>query len=127
MQTFSRVSSIASSLNFSLPPFLRMLSQNVASSSALELPATPLLQKTSKASLRAYMIKTFRFICTYQSSITIAKPLSDQYLVEKSMILETVVHICQVLVVQLNHLPNENLKKETSYSFHKRKKLQLNS
>ena len=58
MQTFSRVSSIASSLNFSLPPFLRMLSQKEASSSALELPATPLLQKTSKASLRAYMIKT---------------------------------------------------------------------
>jgi len=65
MQTFSRVSSIASSLNFSLPPFLRMLSQKEASSSALELPATPLLQKTSKASLRAYMIKTFRFACTH--------------------------------------------------------------
>jgi len=69
-QTFSRVSSIASSLNFSLPPFLRMLSQNEASSSALELPATPLLQKTSKASLRAYIIKHIQ-ICkyTYQSNI----------------------------------------------------------
>lgn len=55
--TFSSVSSIASSLNFSLPPFLRMLSQKVASNSALELPATPLLQKTSKASLRAYTQK----------------------------------------------------------------------
>jgi hypothetical protein len=28
------------------------------------------------------------------------------------MILETVVHICQVLVMQLNHLSNKNLKKE---------------
>lgn len=53
LKTFSRVSSMASSLSFSLPPFFRMLSQKVASSSALELPATPLLQKTSKASLRA--------------------------------------------------------------------------
>jgi len=61
LRTFSRVSSIASSLNFSLPPFLRMLSQKVARSSALEFPATPLLQKTSKASLRAYMTKSFRF------------------------------------------------------------------
>jgi len=66
--TFSRVSSIASSLNFSLPPFLRMLSQKEASSSALELPATPLLQKTSKASLRAYMINTFRFASTHINS-----------------------------------------------------------
>ena len=54
VQTFSSVSSMASSLNFSLPPFLRMLSQKVASSSALELPATPLLQNISKASFRAY-------------------------------------------------------------------------
>jgi hypothetical protein len=53
-QTFSSVSSMASSLNFSLPPFLRILSQKVASSSALELPATPLLQKISKASFSAY-------------------------------------------------------------------------
>ena len=51
--TFSRVSSMASSLNFSLPPFFSILSQKVASSSALELPATPLLQKISKASLSA--------------------------------------------------------------------------
>lgn len=51
--TFSSDSSMSSSLNFSLPPFLRILSQKVASNSALELPATPLLQKTSKASLRA--------------------------------------------------------------------------
>lgn len=52
--TFSSVSSMASSLNFSLPPFLRTLSQKAASSSAFELPATVLLQKTSKACLRAY-------------------------------------------------------------------------
>ena len=52
--TFSSVSSIASSLSFSLPPFLSILSQKVASSSALELPATALLQKTSKASFRAW-------------------------------------------------------------------------
>jgi hypothetical protein len=45
---------MASSLNFSLPPFLRILSQKVASSSALELPPTVLLQNTSKASFRAY-------------------------------------------------------------------------
>lgn len=52
--TFSSVSSIASSLSFSLPPFLRILSQNVASSSALELPATVLLQNISNASFKAY-------------------------------------------------------------------------
>lgn len=52
--TLSKVSSIASSLNFSLPPFLRILSQYEASSSALEEPATTLLQNTSKASFRAY-------------------------------------------------------------------------
>ena len=52
--TFSRVSSIASSLSFSLPPFLRILSQNVASNSALELPATVLLQNISNASFNAY-------------------------------------------------------------------------
>lgn len=51
--TLSSVSSTASSLNFSLPPFLRILSQNEASNSALELPETTLLQKTSKASFRA--------------------------------------------------------------------------
>ena len=45
---------MASSLSFSLPPFLRILSQNVASNSALELPATVLLQNTSKASFKAY-------------------------------------------------------------------------
>lgn len=52
--TFSSVSSMVSSLSLSLPPFLRILSQNVASNSALELPATVLLQNTSKASFKAY-------------------------------------------------------------------------
>ena len=51
--TFSRASSMASSLSFSLQPFFRILSQKVANNSALELPETPLLQKTSKASLSA--------------------------------------------------------------------------
>jgi len=51
--TFSNVSSMASSLNFSLPPLLRMWSQNVARSSVLERPATPLLQKISKVSSKA--------------------------------------------------------------------------
>jgi hypothetical protein len=36
---------------------LRILSQKVASNSALVLPATPLLQKISKASLSAYWTK----------------------------------------------------------------------
>jgi hypothetical protein len=36
------VSSFASSLNILLPPFLRILSQKVASNSVLEHPATPL-------------------------------------------------------------------------------------
>lgn len=44
---------MASSLSFSLQPFFRILSQKVANNSALELPETPLLQKTSKASLSA--------------------------------------------------------------------------
>jgi len=116
LQTFSRVSSIASSLNFSLPPFLRILSQNVASSSALELPATPLLQKISKASLRAYRMKT-SYRKHKRFNITISKSLNDHNLVEKSMILETIINICQVLVMQLNHLPNKNLKKEINFSF----------
>jgi len=51
-----------------------MLSQKVASNSALELPATPLLQKTSKASLRAWRRTSFRHnrsrrICRAMSGI----------------------------------------------------------
>jgi hypothetical protein len=45
---------MASSLIFSLPPFLRILSQNEDNSSALELPATVLLQNTSNASFNAW-------------------------------------------------------------------------
>jgi hypothetical protein len=41
-KTFPSVSSMASSLNFLLPPFSRMLSKKVARSSTLDLPATPL-------------------------------------------------------------------------------------
>jgi hypothetical protein len=44
---------MASSLNFSLPPFLRILSQKVANSSAIEQFVT-VLQDFSKASSRAY-------------------------------------------------------------------------
>ena len=50
-------------------------------------------------------------------NITISKSLNDHNLVEKSMILETIINICQVLVMQLNHLPNKNLKKEINFSF----------
>ena len=126
MQTFSRVSSIASSLNFSLPPFLRMLSQKEASSSALELPATPLLQKTSKASLRAYMIKTSYLhvhILIHNCKGTF---YSKQNLMEKSMIMEIIIHICHILVKQLNYLLKKNLKQETNFNFPQMsKKIQL--
>ena len=51
--TFLSVSSMASSFSFSHPTFLRILSPNVASNFAHELPATPLLENISKASLSA--------------------------------------------------------------------------
>ena len=54
LPTFSSMSSIASSLSFSLPPFFKMLSQNVASSSALLLALPPLLQNPSNAPFRAW-------------------------------------------------------------------------
>jgi len=44
---------MASSLSFSLQPFFRILSQKVANNLALDLPESPLLQMTSKASLSA--------------------------------------------------------------------------
>lgn len=91
--TFSSVSSIASSLNFSLPPFFSMLSQKVANSSALELPPTPLLQKTSKASFRAYR-RAENLTLTINTGCPEAEPAAAAYLMKKSVVLETIVDIC---------------------------------
>ena len=127
-QTFSSVSSMASSLSFSLPPFLRILSQKVASSSALELPATPLLQKTSKASLSAYNgthnIQMQRNTCVIMKTL---KPISNTNLMKKSVILETIIHISQVFVMQLNHFSNKNLKSTHSISVSNHQTAQTNS
>uniref|UniRef100_A0A2P2MWF9 Uncharacterized protein MANES_15G013800 n=1 Tax=Rhizophora mucronata TaxID=61149 RepID=A0A2P2MWF9_RHIMU len=34
---------------------------------------------------------------------------------KKSVILETIIYICQVFVMQLNHLPDENLLLQTNH------------
>mmetsp|Transcript_25338 Transcript_25338/g.62514 ORF Transcript_25338/g.62514 Transcript_25338/m.62514 type:complete len:212 (-) Transcript_25338:986-1621(-) len=85
--TFSSVSSMASSLSFSLPPFFSRLSQNVASSSALVEPATPLLQNTSNASLSA----RWNRLSLEKHSLTYCKYLSCS-----SMTLRT--NTCSVVV-----------------------------
>lgn len=78
ISTFSSVSSIASSLSFSLPPFFNRLSQNVARSSALVLPATPLLQKTSKASFKACKQNQLSMSVLLCSTINIKALLSGE-------------------------------------------------
>lgn len=110
--TFSSVSSMASSLSFSLPPFLRILSQNVASSSALELPATVLLQNTSKASFRAYWtLKKINSLeedrVTRQSNKLV---FFSTYLVKQTVVQKAIIHICHILIVQLNYFSDEDLK-----------------
>lgn len=36
---------------------------------------------------------------------------------EESVVLETIIYICQVLVMQLNHFPDKNLKTTTEINF----------
>lgn len=78
-----------------------------------------LVTENLKSFLKCLEERKFRFFrCTriiWSRNIT-SKSFSNQNLVEKSMVLETLVHICQVFVMQLNDFPDKHLKRPVSIS-----------
>lgn len=106
--TFSSVSSMSSSLSF--PPLWRMLSQDAASSSALDLPATALLQNTSKASFRACWTKEKGSSDKKDRTRFKHTIFSNTNLVKQTVVWEQIFHLCHVLVKKLVYFSDKDLK-----------------
>jgi hypothetical protein len=96
---------MASTLNFSLPPFLKILSQKVISSSALERPVT-VLQDFSNATFRAYW--TLKKINSLEEDRVTRQ--SKKLVFFNTYVVKQTVAQKVILVEKLNYFSDEDLR-----------------